>query len=179
MEEQEVQGYIVDGYLFSTEKEAKIAQKELQGIIYLQKNNDMKDLKVVKQIYQKILKQGLFKTAVGINYLKQLQNFIISKEGQDDILPIPVGDRDDSLAKNTSMRERKAYLELDDVGWKYRKRFRLAVIVIGVLSACVVFMMIVASTTNQPNILNYEEKLIDKYEHWEQELEEREKLLKE
>lgn len=175
-ENKEIKGYVVDGYLFETEKEAQLARKELQGIIYLQKNNNLKDIKVMKQVYEKLLKQGLFRTPVGLNYLKRLQSAIVDKEGMESVPPIPVAVK--GMDGTTDLRVKRTMMELDDVGWKYRKRFRIAVAIIGILSACLVLMLAIASTTNQPNILNYEEKLIDKYEHWEQELEEREEMLK-
>ena len=42
----------------------------------------------------------------------------------------------------------------------------------------IVGMFVVAGTSNSPNILNYEEKIQDKYAGWEQDLTEREKELK-
>lgn len=176
-ENKDIKGYVVDGYLFESEKEAQTAQKELQGILYLQRNNNLKNIKVMKQIYEKLLKQGLFRTPVGLNYLKQLQTAIVEKEGAKSVSPIPVGGKGTEEVSN--LRVRKTMQDLNDVGFKYRKRFRISVAVIGILSACLVFMLVLASTTNQPNILNYEEKLVDKYEHWEQELDEREKMLEE
>ena len=47
------------------------------------------------------------------------------------------------------------------------------------LLLCVIGMFYVSTTINSPTILNYEEKLIDKYSSWEQDLTEREKALKE
>ena len=40
-------------------------------------------------------------------------------------------------------------------------------------------MFAITLTSNTPTILNYENKLIDRYEHWEQELNEREQELDE
>lgn len=48
-----------------------------------------------------------------------------------------------------------------------------------ILLISVVSMMLLAATSDSVNILNYENKLIDKYSSWEQELEEREQAVKE
>ena len=48
-----------------------------------------------------------------------------------------------------------------------------------ILLISVVSMMLLAATSDNVNILNYENKLIDKYSSWEQELEEREQAVKE
>lgn len=179
---EDSQGYVVDGFLFADRQDAARAAKELQGILYLQRNNNLKDIRVMKQVYQKLLSQGLFRTPVGLNYLKYLQNAIAAKEGFEEVSPIPVQmyeNRSADGGKGTQDSNRTLHLrEMDDIGFRYRRRFRIAMAVVAVLSACLVCMLVIASTTNQPNILNYEEKLVDKYEQWEQELEERESLLK-
>ena len=48
-----------------------------------------------------------------------------------------------------------------------------------ILAISVITMMFLASTADNVNILNYENKLLDKYSAWEQELEEREAAVKE
>ena len=48
-----------------------------------------------------------------------------------------------------------------------------------ILLISVVSMMLLAATSDNVNIVNYENKLIDKYSSWEQELEEREQAVKE
>lgn len=171
MKEQE--GYIVEGFLFATQKEADDATKESQGIRYLQKNNNMKDTKVMEQVYTKVLEQGLFHTPVGMNYLKSLQNALRSR-GCGNLLPIPVRQAEGS---GTTFSMRRKLTGLDDVGGSYRKKYKVCIAVIAVMGACIVGMLGIAATTNQPNILNYEQKLVDKYEQWEEELENREQKL--
>ena len=56
---------------------------------------------------------------------------------------------------------------------------RILLILCITLLLCVLGMFYVNSTINSPTILNYEEKLIDKYSSWEQELTEREAAVKE
>ncbi len=168
-------GYIVDGFLFGTQKEAQRAEKELQGIQFLQKNNNMKDVKVLLQVYHKVLEQGLFSTPVGLNYLKRMQSELRAKGMGDDLLPIPVAG--DGMDKKNPISLKKTMMELNDVGDRYKKKFRVSLLVIAILSGCLLFMVGVAATTNNPHILNYEEKIITKYEKWEQELEQREQSL--
>ena len=40
-------------------------------------------------------------------------------------------------------------------------------------------MIVITLTSDNPNIINYENKLVDKYEEWEQDLQEREQAVKE
>ena len=61
----------------------------------------------------------------------------------------------------------------------YKVRSNLFGITIIILALCVILMFIIMGTSGTPTILNYENKLIDKYETWEQELEQRETAVKE
>ena len=55
------------------------------------------------------------------------------------------------------------------------KRHCLALsVVCAILAVSVIAMFIISGTGNNTTILNYENQLIDKYEAWEQELEQRE-----
>jgi len=48
-----------------------------------------------------------------------------------------------------------------------------------VLSACVIGMFVIALTTKQTDLIDYENKILDKYSSWEQELSQWEKELSE
>jgi hypothetical protein len=56
---------------------------------------------------------------------------------------------------------------------------KILLILCATLLLCVVGMFYVNSTINSPTILNYEEKILDKYSAWEQELTAREAAVKE
>ena len=45
--------------------------------------------------------------------------------------------------------------------------------------AIIIGMFIINQTSNHPTILNYEEKIIDKYAQWEEQLDQREQELNE
>ena len=63
---------------------------------------------------------------------------------------------------------------------KYRKKFRITLFFAIVLGAVVIGMFgITYYSGSSVTILNYENALIDKYEDWEKDLDEREQKLKE
>ena len=64
-------------------------------------------------------------------------------------------------------------------GKNYKGRCQFFMVTSLILLISVVSMMLLAATSDNVNILNYENKLIDKYSSWEQELEEREQAVKE
>jgi len=72
----EKQTFTVAGYKFATKEEAQDAKDELNAIKYLSSKTDGKDPKQVYMLYNQILDKQLFNTPVGIDYLKELQQFL-------------------------------------------------------------------------------------------------------
>jgi len=167
---------IVDGYIFSNEKEAELARKELATIKYLKEMNNMNNPKVMFQVYEKMVKQKLFVTPVGIDYLKNIRRQLLLHYKKDDILPIPVLNADDAPDVST-INIRKTMLEYNDIGNNYRHKLKISIIVNVMLALALAAMIFIVSTTKSAHILNYENIIIDRYEQWEQELNEREQKL--
>ena len=69
--------FIVDGIHFSDSQEAKKAQKELDGIEYIKKTNDMKNPKVLLALYNKFIEHQLFQTEIGKRFLTEIKEELI------------------------------------------------------------------------------------------------------
>ena len=120
-----------------------------------------------------------------LHTLKELQEYLIQNPSinNSDILPISVTHPvlEESLRKKLRISaknrasEKKASKKTDG----YRKKYEITLFISVILAVSVIGMFIVASTSDSPTIINYENKLIDKYAAWEQELDEREAALKE
>lgn len=170
--------FIVDGFSFQTMDEANCAKKELRGIVFLEENNNMNDVNVMIQVYNKLLQQRLFQTAVGRHYLKQIQGRILEKRPNSILEPIELERMDNNSDTGKSGLGRTVRIsDFIDVGLNYRKKLKLSIIVNVILLLGMAAMFMLASTSSNPNILNYETKLQDRYAQWEKELEEREQEL--
>ena len=66
----------VGGFSFENKDEAEQAKKEIEGIRYIKTKTDMNDPEVILQVYNKMIGQKLFETAVGYSYLKDLQEYL-------------------------------------------------------------------------------------------------------
>ena len=66
----------VGGFSFENKDEAEQAKKEIEGIRYIKTKTDMSDPDVILQVYNKMIGQKLFETAVGYSYLKDLQEYL-------------------------------------------------------------------------------------------------------
>ena len=175
----------INGFVFTDEAEAEQAKKEAQGIHYVEERADMHHPKTVLEIYNKMVKQELFETAVGYTYLKELQEYLIQNPtiNNRDILPISVTHPmlEESLRKKLRISAKKESNEKKMLKKSdgYRKKYEITLFISVILAVSMIGMFIIASTSNSPTIINYENKLIDKYAAWEQELDEREAALNE
>lgn len=174
--------YIVDGFIFMREAEAEKAKKESEGVKYIRAKLDMDHPEMVLQVYNKMVNEQMFTTAVGYSYLKDLQEYLtaIPLIKNEDISPIKIihSNLKESAKKKSKPEKVKKEPEpiTDAVLQKKLKRASFFNIV---LLICVVSMFIITATSNHPNILNYETKLLNRYSAWEQELNEREAALRE
>lgn len=162
--------YMVAGYLFESEAEAKQAKKEADGISYIRAQTRMDDPDVILKLYHRLIKQEVFETVVGIEFLRELQEYLksIPYIQKENIVPIPV------RKKEAVVRERKR-AKSNSV---YQMRFRIMAAISGILFAIVIGMFAITYISgNSTNIFNYEQQIIDKYEAWEQELNLRESEL--
>lgn len=159
--------FLVEGFLFRDKDLADKAKKEQEGIKYIKGKASMDNPKVVLEIYNKIIKQELFETPIGIGYLRELQEYLtaIPQINKEDILPIPV---EDIICQE--------FISLKEAGKKTDKpsgKMRLSMALNVALAIMVVAMFVITLTSKHPNILNYEEKLLNKYASWEQDLDRR------
>lgn len=195
--EQLQETYEAGGFVFRTKKEAELAQREIEGTKYLRQKLDMENPNAVFSIYQNLIEQDLFETPVGYCFLKELRDYLlmIPAISNEEVLAIPIRypqtEEEEKKQKKEQKKEEqrkerqrekekaknKKEQKKEDKNYKGRCQFFMVTSLILLIS--VVSMMLLAATSDNVNILNYENKLIDKYSSWEQELEEREQAVKE
>ena len=195
--EQLQETYEAGGFVFRTKKEAELAQREIEGTKYLRQKLDMENPNAVFSIYQNLIEQDLFETPVGYCFLKELRDYLlmIPAISNEEVLAIPIRypqtEEEEKKQKKEQKKEEqrkerqrekekaKNKKEQKKEGKNYKGRCQFFMVTSLILLISVVSMMLLAATSDNVNILNYENKLIDKYSSWEQELEERELAVKE
>ena len=195
--EQLQETYEAGGFVFRTKKEAELAQREIEGTKYLRQKLDMENPNAVFSIYQNLIEQDLFETPVGYCFLKELRDYLlmIPAISIEEVLAIPIRypqtEEEEKKQKKEQKKEEqrkerqrekekaKNKKEQKKEGKNYKGRCQFFMVTSLILLISVVSMMLLAATSDNVNILNYENKLIDKYSSWEQELEEREQAVKE
>lgn len=173
--------YRINGFLFRTEREADFAKKEIEGIRYVKSKVNLKDPDMVLQLYCKAIEQELFKTPVGISFLKEMQEYLEAEPfiKTTDILPIPVSQNVviEETVKENMRNRRNGITKIYEIN--YKERFIYSVIVNILLIIVMSSMFWIISTSRNVNITNYENRLVDKYEKWQLQLEQREQDIQE
>ncbi|MSS63789.1 hypothetical protein [Velocimicrobium porci] len=175
--------FIIDGYVFETSKDYESARKEKEAIEYVKSKSDMRNPQLVYKIYNQLIDKGTFKTVIGYEFLRELQKFsiengIVAKDRirnitvkKQDIIKKVAPENPSEVAKRAEEYKEKYELEkAGKIGYR---------ITIGVLAAVIAVMLFITYRTPYSIFTNYENKIINKYEHWEKELSEREKKIEE
>lgn len=191
MEREE--SYLVEGYQFFSKEEAQKAERELAKMKALNEKLDEYHLPAVKAVYCKALEQQIFETQIGISYLRNLQMYLISEgELMPDEKPIPVrysktelemekkNLREDYAAEAAKTREdmKKQIKKEKELTERAKQKCRALTAVIGVLVLAVIGMFIITLTGKNENIINYKNAITNQYAEWEQELNEREEVIR-
>ena len=68
---------MVDGYIYGNEDDVKLAKEEKKTAEYLEERINYDDLQTTLRIYNKAVKDKIFKTPVGFEFLKKMRNEMI------------------------------------------------------------------------------------------------------
>ncbi len=179
--------YQVDGYIFESREEAKQAKKEADGIAYIREQTRMDNPEVVRKLYDKLLDQGIFETAVGFGFLRELQQYLraVPYMEDKDIRPIPVPEKDGAdverarlkareKARKRRLKEEKRSLEDKNFRSMLQVSLFINILCVAIIAGMFIITYVSGKSTT---ILNYKNRIIDEYEAWEQELDERESEL--
>jgi len=171
---------IAGGFLFQTEKEAGLAEVERKKIAYLESRVDYSKPEDILYIYNKTIQENVFSTPVGMMYLKQMQEFLLNQEGIDpaSVAAIPLNNTYQEYGKAQSAKEKMQAKHEQEMGAK-KSQLTISVILNILLVIAMTAMFLISLNSDLPNIINYKRAITDQYATWEQELTERENVIRE
>ncbi|MGN0483027.1 MAG: hypothetical protein ACI4HI_05710 [Lachnospiraceae bacterium] len=195
----------------------KKARQEAEGVRYVREKIDWKDPKLVAQVYENLLKQNMFETPVGLEFLAEMRRYLDEQKEKENKMEIerekirktapkpnfitPDGKESavESLQEDISekgietarmfanqvsemktkkaaeiRREKRQPITLQ----KEKKWLHVSVAGNVFLIIIILLMFWISSTSENPTILDYETKIINKYENWESQLQQKEHELK-
>lgn len=175
--------FILEGYMFETAKDYEHALKEKEAIEVMKSKSDLRNPQIAYKVYNQLVDKGTFRTVIGYEFLRELQksaieNGTVTKEKirnitikKQDIIK-KVAPENPSAEAKKAMEYKQKY-EMEKAGKTSYK------IIIAVLAAVIFIIIGITYKTPYSVFTNYEDKIIDKYEHWEKELSEREHKIEE
>lgn len=177
---ENVEQLTVGGYIFASYEDAEAASNEIKKISYIETHTDMSKVSNVKALYDKALETRAFATPIGLEYMHSLQNILKdSGYAQEDVKPIPLYstfhrislNKEEKVPRRVTMAQKKEM----SLRMKYRNAVLIAVI-FGILS---VSMLLITFNGTTPNAINYKKAITNQYASWEQELTQRENVIRE
>ena len=169
-----------EGFFFLNAEDAATAVKERKQIEYLESHLDYRRPEQVLALYERMLRERIFKTPVGMIYLKQLQSFLLDKSGLDPgrvpMIPVYAPCTGVPVKKERTVQRggETSRTEKHQPVWT-----RISVILNVLLVAAVIAMFVMTLTSEAPNVLNYRTAILNEYSSWQQDLQERERVVRE
>lgn len=180
---------VLDGFKFSSRKEFERALKEKETIEYIVANTNMSDMKSVLKIYNKAVDKKSFQTVIGLSFVSNMRNKLVSSGTVMDknLTYVPVVqkyvqiEKKPALDKDEIERKAEKYKKAYEDEAAGRKIRNMAIVFLSVLLAVLVIITLKSKYSVFTYFTDYrsnmENELIDKYEKWEQTLEDRQKAI--
>lgn len=174
--------WIVDGFQFGTEKDAELARNEQLRIERLEEKLDYENREMVSAVYKKAINNRVFKTPVGYGFLKKLQKILLEDPQSEEVIAdIPVYGVY-SMRESASPAVERVKASRKPVKPQPKQEFfsRKTSILVNIgLLILVIAMFVISTTGSRPTIINYEKALQNRYAEWEQQLSDREQVIRE
>ena len=171
--------FTFQGHTFDDEKQLIAAKKEAEAIDYLRAKTDFSNMNNLMKLYDRILDRDMMETVVGIEFLKEIREKLISSGmfTEEQVRPVPLLPEVKKMKKRKEIQKRsreRTLLERSEQQNTVLKVvcFFLVVLVIGMF-------VILLTGKRSPLAIRYEEQLINKYASWATEIQEKEEYLRE
>lgn len=166
----------VGDYLFRNNEDAALAEKEAEKVMRLEEKMGDADIELLYRLYNKSIEKHTFQTPIGYDFMRRLKNTLEADEHTPgEVLPVV-------LEQNFATGEQQKVETKQETTVAVKEKsplFIWSLVTNVVLIILVILMFWIVSTGDNPNVINCENAVINKYAEWEQELSERENLLRE
>jgi len=170
---------VVGGYRFSCAEDARLAKSEWNKVRFFDSRMKGTSSENMLNLYKMVLEDNTFRTPVGMDYLRRLRRELLENGIEEERIPeIPVTAVYQPKLRQTQIAPTKKRVEMQQMS-NERKVLRASVMLNIILVVMVIAMFVITLKSDNPNIINYEKALLNKYAAWEQELTEREEKVRE
>lgn len=136
----------------------------------------MTEASAVYDLYTKLIERDMFKTMIGYSFLYELHTLLVSEFGyeEEELLAVTLPKRmeyDKVNELNQGVLEQK----VKDL-MLVKKRMSIVIVALAIM---VVAMFVIAAVNPNVGYVNTENKILNKYSAWQEDLEKREQAVKE
>ncbi len=168
-------GESIDGFVFEDEK---INRQALREFTYIEKmKGSMSNLRPeqLKEFYHKLIDKRIFTTQVGYTFLYEIRSTLVEQyhipdEDLDEIVIPKVEVEQPKPTNDQQLKEQVVALR--------RSKSLMSYVIVTLIIVIIGFFVIIAKNDNI-GYINTENKILNKYAKWQEELEERERELDE
>ena len=180
---------VLDGFKFSSKKEFERAMKEKETIEYIVANTNMSDMKAVLKVYNKAIDKKSFQTVIGLEFVNNMRKRLIASGTvmEKNLAYVPVASKNavihkvPAMSKDEAVRNAEKYKKAYEAAITGKKIKNMAIAFLVVLLAALVIITVKSKYSVFTYFTDYksniENEIIDKYEKWDQTLEDRQKAL--
>ena len=177
MEQDTKKQYTVNGYLFGDQADVEIANQELSKIKYIEKKIERHNGETILAVYQAALEKKMFRTPVGYSYLHQMQKRLVNMGIDKNRIPaIPLYQ---VFNNNYKTEERPPRLTVKKQVHPDVKKLRYSIWGNVILVILVIVLFAITLTGENANVINYRHAIQNEYSEWDDELTERENIVRE
>lgn len=172
----------IDCFIFQKEETYEAAKKEKMVIDAIRQKYDVKNKRVALKIYQKAVRDNSFSTVIGYSFLEELyHNMEQAKVPVTDLPSQPLPEETEDAGKRYTPAAARTKEEKWKILYQAQKAWNKKCKIVIAMLVILIAALFVIEYKSQNSIFTYKEKteqeLIDKYETWEEELQERENAL--
>ena len=170
--------FTFQGHTFDDEKKLIAARKEAEAVEYLRAKTDFNNMNTLMKLYNRVLDRDMMETVIGIEFLKEIRETLVGSGvfTEEQVRPVPMLPEVKKLKRrreNETRSKERTLLERSE-----RQNTKLKIIC-GFLIVLVIGMFAIVLTGNySPLAVRYEERILNKYAAWAEELQTKEKFLR-
>ena len=165
--------YTYQGFTFQSEEELAEAKKEAEVVAYIRSQADLGNVKTVLKLYNRLVEKGTLVTKLGIAFLQELRSRALETGAvaESSLRPLPEEAKPDKVQAVKTMSKDRKLMEM------YKERCKRLTFTVVVLCVVIGILFAIRLFGTASPFADYEQKVLDEYAGWKEELTEKEEEL--
>ncbi len=160
---------VIDGFVFQYAKDSERAKREYVTLQKVKSNIDVENVQSTLNLYKKLVYKKYFVTPVGLSFLKEMRDYLVSLNLEEEVPPVyVVGNGENENTQNPFNTHN--YEKLKTENEKLNALKKKMTIAIAALVVIVLGMFFIVITNDNIGYFNVEEKVKNKYSAWQERL---------